>query len=61
MAIYTLCSIVFHWNPKHPLLVSSLVISSIWLFAVLIVIVSTVTHEGKHYWGNTRICESLIE
>ncbi|PAV21999.1 hypothetical protein PNOK_0195600 [Pyrrhoderma noxium] len=55
IALHTFSAIVFRWRPRHPKLVSCLVMSFIWLTIASIIIISIGTHKDnlQEYWGDT--------
>lgn len=55
IAVHTFSAIVFRWRPRHPRVVSCLVMTAVWLTVVLIILISLATHKDdlQAYWGNT--------
>jgi len=54
IAIHTFSVIVLGWRPKNNAAFAAIVLSLMWLFMILIVVISLATHKGKDYYGNTQ-------
>lgn len=54
IALHTFCVLVFRWQAPH--MMAPVAIALIWLFVILIVIVSLAIHVGRAYYGPTEYC-----
>lgn len=54
IAIHTFAVLVFRWRPKNTPTIAIIVVSTIWLFVILLISISFGTHKGKDYYGNTQ-------
>ena len=59
IALHTFFALVFRWRPSPNNRLPLFVLTTIWVFLILIITINIGTHKGKDYYGDTQFCRSI--